>query len=1036
MKKTKLLLVLSAMILGCMVVNNGDASNVNVVSAATANDVSCCNSTTVETNAVTIDYSGSKTPIYGIQAYAGMNNAAWIMGDVAPVVEQGAGSHIIGSNHGEGRNGLTFTFSVNSSVSGNAYLGLYGRFNDFSNATYTVNGGEASSVNLKVYEWHLAVPTLLPVTLVEGSNTITVTMGDDYTAWFESFYISNTNEWLKDDNGHNDTWFFDGNIQERAPVKVNYTGDVSKVYGIQSYAGIKGPAWAVGEVAPILEDGSHSHALGSNVGDGRSGLEISFSINSSVAANVNLNVYSEFYDNGPTATNATLDVNGTTSDINFFELNNNLSSAKTNATKIPVTLVEGDNLIKIKMQDSYGIWFCSWSLTPSDVVILPKHDQISIASWTNKQGYIAADQWAIGGNFMDDPANHNKSGSVDYVFTCETAGDYYLKLNAMAGAAVANRVKLTVNDVVYQENGNDYISLPTDAGWSYAPVTYKITLKEGTNVLTFANELAPSIWNQNNGWTNVPAGTEGSAGISNWYINALSLERVPNEELVLDVTDCKTLYNINRAFNSEGLKVYHKVDDETTLLTSDMYTVDSSRYVSTMFGSYEIVVNMKNSALSSSYYVTVGDTGTEFEGQTINYDGGYTGATTYSFYNNAKIEGEGTGECEGRIFWYSTSFLLADGGYQFGSNGAGANENRQMTLTVTINSSVEGTYLFKAYVLANDRNNSTLNIKVNDEEAYDASLFYSSVELPYMFEVDLKEGINTVTFKTYNQYQFWWNYLELAPIEYKEVGTTLNANQGVRWGQDLIDADANDVWAKNSNERSLTYYYSFENEGSYLVNLNTTCSTNQTATIYVDDTAYETTVVNGVTSVPVEVTAGNHTIKVYASGENSEFSMSSIQVTKNISPVEILVDTSNTNLTIPYDGIFDSTTITAKLKYSDDSTVDLLTTEFKVVKDPTFDETKPGTYVFKVVYVDNEEIYATFNVVVEEEVVEDLPSETPSVEPSDEPVVEPSDEPTTSEPGSSTQEPAKKGCKGGLTSSLFGLLAAAGLLMILKRNKK
>lgn len=61
-------------------------------------------------------------------------------------------------------------------------------------------------------------------------------------------------------------------------------------------------------------------------------------------------------------------------------------------------------------------------------------------------------------------------------------------------------------------------------------------------------------------------------------------------------------------------------------------------------------------------------------------------------------------------------------------------------------------------------------------------------------------------------------------------------------------------------------------------------------------------------------------------------------------------------------------------------------------------------------------------------------SENPSEEPSDDPVDEPSEEPTISEPTGSTQEPAKKGCKGSAATSLVGLLAVAAALIL--KNKK
>lgn len=51
-----------------------------------------------KTEAVTVSYDGGATRRYGIQAYAGLEGAAWIMGDECIWLDYGAGSHAVGSN--------------------------------------------------------------------------------------------------------------------------------------------------------------------------------------------------------------------------------------------------------------------------------------------------------------------------------------------------------------------------------------------------------------------------------------------------------------------------------------------------------------------------------------------------------------------------------------------------------------------------------------------------------------------------------------------------------------------------------------------------------------------------------------------------------------------------------------------------------------------------------------------------------------------------------------------------------------------------
>ena len=931
---------------------------INPITVEAANDTTVVNTDQFSSEAVTVEYAGGTSKRYGIQAYAGVSGPVWVTGDVAVYTDEGTSSHKMGSNAGDGRSGLTFTFKVNSSVSGNYALGIHGLFNETSGCTVTVNDGDAVAYNLMDTRgsiWNESVGGFVNVSLVEGLNTIVLKMQDNYTCWVSSFYLT--------DNIADDSYYQDREVYSREAEVIEFTCESTIKYGIQSSAGISGPAWVVGVTIPV-KDANVAHMLGSNTGDGRSALKLTFKVNSQHSMDAVLNLYTECY--GVDGTNATLDVNGTQSNINIYELSGVTEGTVYNNTaiKVPVTLVEGLNTITMTLQDSYGIWFGAYSVDPVGAIPkLPTYEEVTVGAYYSKEGSMNADQYAFGLNAYDNSADYGKTGSITYKFTVEEAGNYYLRITAMAGANLANRIKITVNGEVQVYNEKEYLALSTAAGWSGDSLnTVVVPLVEGENEVKFENSLACVDSSKQ---TEVAEGTEGAILVSNWWVHGISFERIPNTELLVDTTNAQTLFNLNREFNADGLVVSLKVDDETTILDPTQYTIDSSAFSSATYGTCEITVRMNDSDLVAKYLVNVGDAGTPFEGKVFDFNGDYTGANTSSFYNYAKIEGEGTGVCEGRLFWTVQNTVIGDGGYGFGSGGVGEWENRQVTLTLTINSSVAGRYIFKAAIETTNRDYANMRVKVNNEAEYDACLFYSSDNLPYMFEVNLVEGLNTIKLTSMEQYSYWYHWFELAPIEYVSVNTELKANQGVRYGNDIIDCEANDIWGPTNGERALSYYYNLE-AGKYLINLTSVSAGEKDAIVYVDGVAYNVKVVNGVTSVPVEIEAGKHVIKVYASGNNSDFALSAINVVKDIKPVNINVDTTNSTLTIPYDGILDTTTITAQLVYDDESVKNLANSEFKIVAPEGYSTTVAGTYEFKVVYKANEEIYTTFTVVVEQ----------------------------------------------------------------------
>ena len=258
----------------------------------------------------------------------------------------------------------------------------------------------------------------------------------------------------------------------------------------------------------------------------------------------------------------------------------------------------------------------------------------------------------------------------------------------------------------------------------------------------------------------------------------------------------------------------------------------------------------------------------------------------------------------------------------------------------------------------------------------------------------------------------------------------------------LIDPESKDIYKTTSANGGISFYYNVIDDGNYAINLKTITAKDKKCDVFVDDTKYDATIINGVSKVYVTLTKGVHRIYVSTTyGVDSDFSMESITLTKDIRVESLVLDTTNANLTIPYDGILDTTTIKVSVKNSDGSEVLITRSEFVIVKDEKFSATKPGTYTFKVVYKENEEIFATFNVIVLEK--EENPSVEPSVEPSEESSSEISETPSSSEiensstnnTSSNEEKPSenKKGCKGEATTTI-GLIALLGTLLLKKKK--
>ncbi|MBQ7408441.1 MAG: bacterial Ig-like domain-containing protein [Clostridia bacterium] len=760
---------------------------------------------------------------------------------------------------------------------------------------------------------------------------------------------------------HNDTSIINTEAPKTEAYAIAYDGTPTIRYGMQAYAGLDGAAWMFGAYAGTWMDcGTGSHPFGSNSGDKRSNLAMTFKIDSTVEGTAYLYLYVECYDSATGG--AKLVVNGGEAvDVNIKDNKILKSGAPADVTVLPVTLVKGMNTLVLTMGENYTSWFYSFCVSPEMNAI----HAIEGKKMTYPMGIIAQHfgdaaigHDVLGLNAFDNAADYGKQGGAVYNIIAPKAGEYTLGFAVMAGNGLANRAKYTLNDQVLTFDGKPYYSFSTAAGWSGDSWNnFNVTLKEGLNTLKIENQLT---------YVNAAKTEELDASaadgvyVSNWWMHQITIEEKQEIYLEIDTSNVKTTYNPDREFSAEGLVVYYVQGTQKTALTADQYTVSTPNVRD--FGSKEVVVEMVDSDLKASYTIVVGLEGTEYEGKVVEFDG-VNGTGKLSYYMNAGIKGEGTDECAGRIFYIIENTIQTDGYFRIGSNGAGASENRQVTMTIKINNTgAEGKYLFKSYAMANnyDYDNATLTV---NGEAREVNL-HSTGGNPYIFELDLKQGENEIVIKTQNQYSIWWDEFEVCAID-AQLKATYEAKDGIRYG---IDSMAKGVWMGKETDRMLSYYLDVAEAGKYQFTFNTAELTEEKKfTLAIGDQQQQVTVdAEGKTAVLVNLEAGLQKMSIICSGAESAFDFNGFNLAKFVTPDAIELDLANMNLELECGEALNEAKLAVNAKYGEEVKA-LNFNEYQIVYPEGYDVNVPGTYTITVKVIGAEEVTATFDVVVKAE---------------------------------------------------------------------
>lgn len=775
----------------------------------------------------------------------------------------------------------------------------------------------------------------------------------------------------------------DAQTDYSSPVTVSYNGNYTGRYGIQAYAGLSGASWIIGDPSGFCDYGKGSHPLGSNSSDGRSNFAVTLSVDAQTAGEAFLYVYAEtpftetFTMKVKSETATTPETPETpaevTSTVTLAEEYNGLSgwdkAYPARPCMVPVTLAQGVNTITLTAGENYTFWMHSFAFAPNKTLMhasdVKESLEFNITSWKQTGGDMSVDDRSIGLNAFDNAADYGKEGFAEYEIYAEEAGDYTFGMYVMAGNDLANRATLTLNGTVVTVEGKNYVSFSTAASWGGDSWNYvDLTLNKGVNTLRIANCLTVTNADKTQ---EVEEGAAGSVKVSNWWMHNLSLQKKSAYALVTDTKNITCNYGLQPTAEQikNTIEVYLSVDGqkEDTALDKALYdiAVNGNTVTITYTGDeYETVQSTTLSLIETTE-------GVAYAGQTVNFDGTQT-TGKLPWYGNAAIRGEGTGVCEGRLFWVMNGQPVDGGGYAFGSNGVGASENRQMTLTLNINNmGAAGEYLIKSYANANDFNHNGAQIKVNDGEYVQVNINgpkQGNVQLPFVYAITLQEGANTVELKLCEQYSVWFESFEITPVSY-DTKDDFKVEDASREGAGCFDT-ATGLFVGNAYDRALTYYVAIETAGKYTLSFRVDGTAGKTLNVSVDGgaaVALNTTAGADTVSFATDLTQGNHKVKISFTGAAGNVAFGGM-TKAYIRPVTaIRVDTADVTTTIENGANPNFANLKVYVVYEGDEDETLVETGY-TVDSSALNNSVAGDYTVTVYHAAYPDVKTTFTVTV------------------------------------------------------------------------
>lgn len=773
--------------------------------------------------ATTIEFNGYSTGVYAFEHYAGFDGTYWILDSAASTVTTGAAGRQLGSGAGDGRD-ATITLSVDSYATVDTVLRIYAKFYDGnSRAEITVNGANiagaaGTTVDLKAdytNVTNVALPTVIPVSLVEGVNTISIDLQAGYDAWLEGFEFGDT--LLIDSETETTIAVHQARAYQNSPeVQANSWGGAFKDKKEKS-AEYSLEIKTAGDYKITLGvlAGNQDENYGQLLVDGVAIHDedyVSFALNGWTTPSDNV------FTTNFTAGTHTLTVkaynpgyeqsitDGTNSWCNLWVQKLSLKKMQpkelvldtTNAKLIynPYEVVDVSG-VTAKLADSENS-------TEADVTEYLTFEKPALdikGSYTVTAKYIENDKEYVAGYSVTVGGELTAKTGTEIVYRGETTGrlplygkEAYVGYSSSAVDAdgiawLGNPLSEPYTNAYEVGNGGENRQLDmtfTVQAASAEKVRFylygKMTYNETTNVSVAVNGTeiydgsAKAAATDDAGAVfaldltageNVITVAFGKGYIA--WLKGFEIAPVPAAVLTLDKTNVKTEYGYFESLDLTGLTATVEYNGETKQLAYADLTIDSSAFDNVAENTYPIAVSYRveeGVTATAELSVKVGGYGYDKEAQSFDYTGTETGMMPF-FSADSKAGLSGT---DGAAYWVlplsAERAELYSCVYEIGSS---ASDDRKLTLTISFVSTVKGKAKLVLYGKFYADATSSVKLSLNDDDTM--YTLYSEMQTDEngrtyaALTVDVVEGENVAVLSFPTGYDAWLQAFTIGAVQ-------------------------------------------------------------------------------------------------------------------------------------------------------------------------------------------------------------------------------------------------------------------------------
>ena len=774
--------------------------------------------------ATAIEYDGYATGVYALEHYAGFEGTYWILDAAASTATTGTAGRRLGSGTNDGRD-VTMTIVVNSSMAANTCLRLYAEFYEDagSSAVVTVNGANITgtaeqTVSLFGYNKikNVALPTEIPVSLVAGTNTISIDMPQGYNAWMESFQIGDITK-------------IDADAETSiATHTANAFYNTPEVY-VNSWGGaFKDVAYKAAEYdIYVEEDSEYRITLGVEAGNTNENygqilvdgnpihteeyVEYALASWGTVSDNVfkteltagkhtiTVKACNKGYDASLETQTSWCNLwvkKLSVKKIQAKELELNTTNAKFTYNPYDEVDVSGVTAKLIDQENSTETDVTA-NLSFDKPTLSEKKQYTVTARYTeNGKTYEATYSVNVTGEMTEKTAQTIKYSGVTTGTLPLYGADRYVSFSksdetATGGIAWINNALSSPYSNAYEignggENRQADMIFSIDAeeaGKVNFSLFGKMTYNDTTAIVVTLNgtELyngsAKAAAKDDAGATFTLDLVKGENTLTlsfgkNYiaWLKGFEVAPVPVATLTLDKTNVKTQYGYFETLDLTGLTATAAYDGTDYTLAYSNLAIDSSAFDNTVAGTYTINVSYELTegvTATESFTVTVSGQGYEREAQSFDYTGTATSLLPL-FSADSKIGLSGTAD---KMYWILPKDPqdLYPSAYEIGSS---ASDGRKLTLTLLFDSTVEGKVTLTLYGKFYAESSSNVKVSVNDDDQtvslYGVMSTDGSGRNYATIDINVTTGENLVTIAFGTGYDGWMQAVSLGAVQADE----------------------------------------------------------------------------------------------------------------------------------------------------------------------------------------------------------------------------------------------------------------------------